>query len=92
MNREEIHHPHSVCIYDCARAELCGISEVKSFHDEEILLQSSFGEISIEGECLRIDNFSVETGKISIAGKISGLLYYEKRTTVKSSIFARRAK
>ena len=92
MNREDVRQTHSVCIFDCARAELCGISEVKSFHDEEILLHSSYGEISIEGEGLKIDNFSVETGKISIGGKISGLLYYEKHTPVKNGLFTRRTK
>lgn len=92
MNREEAHRPHSVSIVDCARAELSGVSEVKSFHDEEILLLSSFGDISIEGEGLKIDQFSVDTGKISVTGKISGILYYEKRPVVKSSIFTRRTK
>ena len=47
MNRDASQQSHSVCIYDCARAELSGIAEVKSFHDEEILLLSSFGEISV---------------------------------------------
>ena len=92
MNRDDMHPPHSVCIYDCARAELCGISEVKSFHEEEVLLLSSYGEISIEGECLKIDNFSVESGKISITGKVTGLLYFEKHSVAKNSIFARRTK
>lgn len=92
MNREDGHKPHNVCIYDCARAELSGISEVESFHDNEILLASSHGEISIEGECLKIDNFSVETGKICVLGKITGLLYYEKRPVSKSGLFTRRAK
>lgn len=90
MNRDASQQSHSVCIYDCARAELSGIAEVKSFHDEEILLLSSFGEISVEGECLKIDSFSVETGRISIAGKITGLLYYEKNSAAKSGIFSRR--
>ena len=90
MNREASQQSHCVCIYDCARAELSGIAEVKSFHDEEILLISSYGEISVEGECLKIDSFSVDTGKISIAGKITGLLYYEKHPVVKGGIFSRR--
>ena len=92
MNRDEGHQPHNVCIFDCARAEMSGILEVKSFHDEEILLQSSCGEISIEGDGLKIDSFSVETGKISIAGKITGVLYYEKHMYVKTGLFPRRAK
>ena len=92
MNPVDAPMPHNVCIFDCARAELSGISEVESFHENEILLASSYGEISIEGECLKIDSFSVETGKICVIGKITGLLYYEKRSTAKTGIFSRRVK
>ena len=52
MNRDEVCPPHNVCLYDRARAELSGISEVESFHDEGILLIAPFGEVSIEGENL----------------------------------------
>ena len=92
MNRDDGRQAHSVCIYDCARAELSGISEVESFHDEGILLASSFGDISIEGDNLRIDSFSVETGKICITGKITGVLYYEKHPVSKGGLFSRRTK
>ncbi len=92
MNRDEVCPPHNVCLYDRARAELSGISEVESFHDEGILLIAPFGEVSIEGENLKIDSFSVETGKICITGKITGILYYEKNRVIKGGIFSRRAK
>ena len=84
--------PHSVCIYDRQRVELTGVSEVDSFNDSGIVLITSFGEISIEGEDLKIDSFSVETGKVSVVGKITGLYYYEKNKSVKSGFFSRRSK
>ena len=92
MNRDETRLPHNVCLYDRERAELSGIDQVESFHESGILLRAPFGEISIEGEDLKIDQFSVETGKICITGKITGVLYYEKNRTLKGGLFSRRAK
>ena len=92
MNRDETPLPHNVCLYDRERAEMSGMDEVVSFHESGILLRAPFGEISIEGENLTIDQFSVETGKICITGKITGVLYYEKNRTLKGGLFSRRAK
>ena len=78
MNDQTI-HPHSVFIQDRSRAELTGICEVESFNETGVELISHDGAIVIEGESLKIDQFSVETGKISVIGRISGIFYYEKQ-------------
>ena len=91
MNDETL-QPHNVCIYDRKKAEMTGISEVESFHDAGITLLSGFGTISVEGEELKIDSFSVETGKICISGNITGLYYYENAKPARSGFFSRREK
>ena len=63
MNNETT-RPHSVFIQDRSRAELTGIREVESFNETGIELLSHDGAVAIEGEMLKIDQFSVETGKI----------------------------
>ena len=86
---------HSVAIQNCMHAELTGISEVESFHETEIDLLFANGAISIEGENLKIESFSVESGKISIDGKITGVYYYEKTgksPKERGGLFARRIK
>ncbi len=94
MNSEKS-QSHSVTILDCKRAELTGICEVENFNETGIDLVSPMGGISIEGESLKIDHFSVDTGKIAICGKITGVFYYEKQDksmTRRGGIFARRQK
>ena len=94
MNNETT-RPHSVFIQDRSRAELTGIREVESFNETGIELLSHDGAVAIEGEMLKIDQFSVETGKISVIGRITGIFYYEKqeKPAVKhGGLFARRQK
>ena len=83
---------HDICIYSRKRAEMSGILEVESFQDTAIDLLCDFGSLSVEGEALKIDSFSVETGRITISGTITGLYYYEKAKPGKGGLFARRQK
>ena len=92
MNTDTIQKSHSAVLLDRKRAELTGIAEVESFHEAEIYLLGAYGEISVEGENLKIDSFSVDSGKICISGKINGLFYYDKSNPGRKSIFARREK
>jgi hypothetical protein len=71
---------------------MSGISEVEEFQDTEIIVVADEGNISIEGEGLRIDSFSSETKNIIISGKITGFFYYDKclRTTGLFSRFKRK--
>lgn len=94
MNNENT-RPHNVFIQDRSRAELTGIREVENFNDTGIDLLYHDGAIAIEGEALKIDQFSVETGKISVVGRITGIFYYEKQeknAAKRGGLFARRQK
>ena len=82
MNGEN-NQRHSVLIRDRKFLELTGISEVENFNETAIDLISNCGAVAIEGENLRIESFSVESGKIVIEGTVTGVFYYEKQ--VKSS-------
>ncbi len=83
--------PHSVCIRNRQLAELDGIREVVSFDESSILMQSSDGELTVEGEGLRIDCFSAESGHVTVAGKINALYYTEHRSGGRRFFFSRRA-
>ncbi len=86
---------HSVTIQERRHAELTGISEVESFQETGIDLLCESGAIAIEGENLKIESFSVESGRISIDGKITGIFYYEKAgksPANRGGLFARREK
>ena len=69
---------HTVVIRDRKNAEFTGVCEVENFHEAEISLSCVCGAVVIEGSGLKIESFSVETGKMEITGSITGLFYYEK--------------
>ncbi len=82
---------HTLVIQERQNAELTGILDVESYQETGILLVSSLGEIAIEGNELKIESFSVETGRIRINGHIGGL-YYNDREKNRAGLFSRRSK
>lgn len=66
---------HAVTLESRQRASLSGVMDVLSFNEQEILLQTTDGEISLLGEGLHIAHLSLEEGKLIVEGEIAGIEY-----------------
>ena len=64
-----------------------GVIDIAAFDEGYILLETSVGNISIEGNNMKIDSLSSETGEIVIHGDISG--FYTNQREKRVGIFAR---
>ncbi len=85
MDREQ-----DVCLFSRKRMELTGICEVEGFTENEMILSSDLGMISLEGRDMKIVSFSTESGVIKITGEFSGFYYYTKsQKSEKNGIFSR---
>lgn len=78
MNNDSIIE-QSIMLRDRARMELTGICDVESFSDTSVIALSSLGNISIDGESLKIESFSADTGKLVINGKFDAVCYFGRR-------------
>lgn len=72
-----------VVITDKNRLEMDSVICVRAFDEEGVLLETSLGNISIEGKDLKIENFEKSSSKIVITGNIVCVIYLEKRTKKK---------
>lgn len=80
MNNEHNFQSHKISVIDRRTAELTGINDVISFDDNSITAHSALGDMIIEGEELKIDNFSSEKGLLTVIGKMNGIYYLEHDT------------
>jgi|GEM_PF-418794 len=71
---------HNVKITSRSRLEMTGIDDVSSFDEQGVILSSSEGGISLEGEGLKIESFSSNTGDLVVSGKVNGIFYFGKRS------------
>ena len=81
MQREmavgDANFPHSLSLDGRARLNLSGVRDVQSFDENSIVLSTTAGGLIIHGSDLHIERLSVETGEVSIEGRIDRMLYTE---------------
>ena len=70
-------HRQDIVISDRARLSISGVEDVQSFDETSVILKTNNGMLAVDGEGLRIDELSTETGKIYIEGRIGGVVFFE---------------
>ena len=70
---------HQVVITDKSRLEMDNVICVRAFDEDGVLLETSVGNISVEGKDLKIENFEKASSRILITGSITCVVYQEKR-------------
>lgn len=70
-------------LYSRKRLELTGITDVLEFTENTLELSLNEGYLGIDGEDLKIDYFSTDSGKVCIHGNICGMFYYGKSQSSK---------
>ena len=84
MSKEEVKHT-SLSVKDRNKLTLNGVSNIASFDESYVVLDTNEGKICIEGSGLKIESLSREGGEIEISGRINGVFYTQNKK-VKGSI------
>ena len=85
--------PHMLTLEGRTHARLSGVMAVCCFHDQEVVLETSEGEIALLGEQLHIEQLNLEDGQLDVTGEISGIEYNGPvRKKEKRGLFSRRRK
>ena len=85
--------PHMLTLEGRTHARLSGVMAVCCFNDQEIVLETSEGEIALLGEQLHIEQLNLEDGQLDVTGEISGIEYNGPvKEKEKRGLFSRRCK
>ena len=82
---------HRIVVTGRSSVEITDVTEVVSFDEEEIVLVTGTGKLSVEGEGLRVTVLSVENGTVSAVGKINGIVYLNENRERRSGVFGRKS-
>ena len=84
---------HTLTLEGRERARLSGVTAVSCFHDQEVVLETSEGEVALLGENLHIEQLNLEDGKLDVTGVIAGIEYNGiKGGKERRGLFGRRRK
>src|SRR4051812_9417571 len=78
---------HDVMMKGRRLLDITGVRQVESFDNEEFLLETTMGFLSIRGQNLQMKNLDVDKGIVSIKGKIFDLVYLDEHTGEKAKGF-----
>ena len=69
--------PHHLTLDGREKLTLSGVDHVERFDENEIVLHTSMGELTVTGETLHIDRLSLDGGDMSVSGTVASLVYEE---------------
>lgn len=71
--------PHKLTLNERKMLTMTGVTEVVSFEDTAVVLQTSLGTLIVQGQELQLKDLSLEGGQVEVAGTVSALVYEEPR-------------
>ncbi len=72
--------PHNIVLEDRKHLTVSGVKDVDSFDEQNIIAFTALGEMTVSGNCLKINRFSTEIGELAIDGEISSIVYSDTDT------------
>lgn len=78
MNPEHPVRPHDVIMKGRKTVDITGVKHVESFDQEEFLLETVMGFLTIRGNQLKMRNLNIEEGLVSIEGVIHHMHYLDE--------------
>ena len=65
----------TICLKGRREMKIDCVVDVESFDETFLILQSSEGEITVEGRDLKVEVLDIEKGIVELKGQIDGLFY-----------------
>ena len=76
---QEDQMPHKLQLNERRQLTMTGVTEVVSFDEGAVILQTSLGTLLVQGRELQLKTLSLEGGQVAVDGNISALTYEEPR-------------
>ena len=71
--------PHKLTLQERKNLTMTGVAEVISFDESLVVLNTSLGVLTVQGQELKLKTLSLEGGQVAVDGQISALTYEQPR-------------
>ena len=68
---------HKLCLAEREELSVTGVTEVVSFTDTAVVLNTSLGTLIVQGQDLNLQLLSLEGGQTRVTGRVTALAYEE---------------
>lgn len=77
--------PHKVIMENRSSSSITGIRDVVSFNENQVVLDTDMGLLTIKGKDLHVSRLTVEKGEADVDGTIESLTYTSNEAFHKSA-------
>lgn len=78
MEEKKISEAHKIWISGRKNGTVSGVNDVRSFDENEILMDTDMGMLAIKGKGLHISRLNLEKGEAELEGQVDSLAYSAK--------------
>lgn len=71
---------HKIIVNNRKSCNLTGVSDVLSFDENEIILETDQGMLMMKGKELHVNRLMLDKGEVDIDGRIDSITYSEQNT------------
>ncbi|MBO5939466.1 MAG: sporulation protein YabP [Clostridia bacterium] len=83
MNLQSERQTHEFCVKMRKDMNISGVKEVESFDETCVMLHTHGGTMTVEGSGLRVGTLDLQSGMVSLSGKIDAVYYSIEQTDKK---------
>ena len=80
---------HNIRLDNRKQLYIDGVSDVVSFDDMTVVLDTAGGRLEVNGEGLHIHTLCLENGKVAVEGRIDELIYEDGLQPKRKGLFGR---
>lgn len=71
--------PHNIIMENRSKISISGVENAESYNESEVVLHTSKGILIIRGDMLNLSKLNLDSGEITVNGRISMLEYAEEK-------------
>ena len=75
---DETHLPHKLQLSERKSLTMTGVTEVVSFDETCVVLQTSLGLLIVQGQQLSLKNLSLDGGQVAVDGTVDSISYEDE--------------
>ena len=89
MEEKKTGKPHSITWNDRKEGNVTGVTDVLSFDENSVVLQTEQGTLTVKGRNLHIGRLTLDQGEVEMEGCMDSLVYSGSNPAKKGSLVRR---
>lgn len=89
MNGQTEKNQHAFSVNMRKEMNITGVKDVESFDEHSVILQTTGGEMTVEGRNLHMGVLDTDRGIVTLSGEVDGVFYAGDPTEEKRGLFGK---